>query len=115
RGAVIGSDDVVMARLNSTAIPNDAAVEIKDIIGLETDQAIGYGEVFRRNKLAIPPVIARGQKVAIQYKSKFLEASAIGIAEESGIEGDEIRVRNRVSEKVVFGTIIAPGLVRVSK
>ena len=115
RGAVIGSDDVAMARLNSDAIPGDAAVQIKDIVGLETDQTIAYGEVFRRNKLAIPPVIKKGSKVTIEYKSKFLQATAIGIAEDSGIEGDEIRIKNRASEKIVFGTIVAPGLVRVSQ
>ncbi|MCB0317870.1 MAG: flagellar basal body P-ring formation protein FlgA [Bdellovibrionales bacterium] len=115
KGAVIGSDDVVMARLNTNAIPGDAAVQIKDIVGLETDQAIAYGEVFRRNKLAIPPVIKRGSKVTIEYKSKFLEASAIGVAEDSGIEGDEIRVKNKASEKVVYGIVIAPGIVRVNQ
>ncbi|RMG41550.1 MAG: flagella basal body P-ring formation protein FlgA [Candidatus Dadabacteria bacterium] len=113
RGAVISKDDVMMARMNVNLIPRDAARDPESIIGLETSKEISYGEVFRKNKLSIPPVIETGAPVTLTYKSRFFQATATGTAIEDGIVGQEIRVRNNSSRKVVRGTVLEAGLVEV--
>lgn len=113
RGSVIGIDDVAMARMNLNALPGDAARDIQSVVGLETKNDIGFGEVLRRNKLLIPPVVSVGSRVVLKYRTPLFEASALGLALDSGITGQEIRVRNSSSQKVVFGTVIEPGVVAV--
>lgn len=114
KGSLIGSDDLMMARLNVTQIPRDAAYEPKSIIGLETKSSLGYGEVFRKRKLEIPPVVATGSRLTLRYKSAALEATASGVAMEDGIVGQRIRVRNEGSGKVIVGEVIEAGLVGVT-
>ncbi len=115
KGAIVQEQDLVMARLKTTEIPADTAISSKHIVGFETSRPIRYGEVFRKNKLAIPPLVKNGEKVLIQYKSRFLEATATGVALEDGIEGQKIRIRNENSRKVVAATVIEPGLVGVNR
>jgi flagella basal body P-ring formation protein FlgA len=113
KGSMVSGDDVMMARLNLNTIPKDAVRESSGIIGHETQRDIGYGEVFRNNRLSIPPAVAAGSRVTVVYRRGGLEATASGIAMESGTIGEEIRIRNDSSRKVVSGTIIESGLIGV--
>ena len=115
RGAVISPEDVVMARLNLAAIPRDAARDGATVVGLSTSGEIGYGEVFRRNKLAVPAAIESGSRVVLAWRSGLLEATAVGVALEPGAVGERIKVRNESSKKVVVGTVLEAGLVGVSQ
>ncbi|MCB0340106.1 MAG: flagellar basal body P-ring formation protein FlgA, partial [Bdellovibrionales bacterium] len=83
--------------------------------GFETNRNIGFGEVFRKPMLHIPPVITSGSKVTVFYKSAAMEATASGVAVEDGIEGSEIRVRNDNSNKVITGRVVGPGMVQVGR
>jgi len=113
RGSVITEDDIKMARLNLSAVPDDAAGDKESLIGLEAERQVGYGEVFRLNKLIQPPVINSGSQVTLVYKSRLLTATASGIAMEAGQQGQEIKVRNSASKKTLTGTVLEPGLVGV--
>lgn len=113
RGAVVTEDDVMMARLNLSSLPGDVAREQRGIVGLSTASDIAFGEVFRRNKLAIPAAVQANSRVTVMYRSPGFEATASGVALESGIVGQEIRIRNESSKKIISGTVIEPGLVRV--
>ncbi|MCB0321344.1 MAG: flagellar basal body P-ring formation protein FlgA, partial [Bdellovibrionales bacterium] len=113
-GSVVGPLDVAMARLNIQRLPRDAAFQKETIVGLETKRGIAYGEVFRKNKLSIPPVITAGAKVTLEYRSKFLRATATGIALEDAAVGENIRIRNEASKKIVSGTVLEPGIVGVT-
>ncbi|MCB0331940.1 MAG: flagellar basal body P-ring formation protein FlgA [Bdellovibrionales bacterium] len=115
QGNIVGAGDVVMARMNLAELPQDAARDTKSIIGYATKRHIAYGEIFRKNKLQIPPLVEAGAKVTVRYRTKYLEATASGIALEAGIEGQRIRVRNEQSKKTVFGTVLHSGLVEVER
>jgi flagellar basal body P-ring formation protein FlgA len=87
KGNVIGDQDIKMARLNISALPDDIAYERQTIIGHEAGRGIADGEVFRRAKLMLPPVIKAGATVTLIYKTDYLQASAIGTALEAGAMG----------------------------
>lgn len=114
RGAVVNADDVAMARLKTTMLPRDRSVALPDIIGLAAAVDIAAGEVFRASKLSVPVVISAGDRVTLLFRSKFMEASAQGVALENAGAGASIRVRNDGSKKVVVGRAVEPGLVSVS-
>ncbi|NDC38387.1 MAG: flagella basal body P-ring formation protein FlgA, partial [Proteobacteria bacterium] len=103
RGAVVESTDVVMARMNAATLPRDLADNPASIVGLSTSSGVSYGEAFQRSKLAIPPVISAGSPVTMIVRTATLEATASGVALEAGIEGQEIKVRNEASKRVVTG------------
>jgi flagella basal body P-ring formation protein FlgA len=113
RGAVVGTPDVIMARLNLAALPKDIATSAEGVIGLKVAEDLGEGEVFRSNKLAVPAIIEAGSRVSMIYREGRLEATASGTAMESAAQGQPIKVRNDNSKKVVIGTAIEPGMVEV--
>lgn len=115
RGAVVTEEDVMMARLNLSGLPGDAAREQSGIVGLSTASDIAFGEVFRRNKLAIPAAVEAKSRVTVVYRAAGFEATASGVALEDGIVGQEIRVRNESSKKIISGVVVEPGLVRVKQ
>ncbi|MBN8549593.1 MAG: flagellar basal body P-ring formation protein FlgA [Deltaproteobacteria bacterium] len=113
RGSLIQADDVVMARVNLASVPSDALHHDREVIGLAANRDIPFGEVFRKDKLAVPPLITAGAKVTMMYRNGLFEASASGIALESGVRGQEIKVRNDSSKKVISAVILEEGLVGV--
>jgi flagella basal body P-ring formation protein FlgA len=113
RGSIVGPEDVVMARMNLAGLPGDVARDPKQVLGFEASREIAVGQVFRQNNLAIPPVIDSGAKVILRYKSALMEATATGVSLEAGIKGQQIRIKNDGSGKVVYGTVVEPGLADV--
>ena len=115
RGSVIDVGDIKMARFNVSSLPGDVALDPKAVYGFEVNKNIAFGEVFQKRKLAIPPVIEMGAIVTLLYSTGSLQATASGVAIESGALGDDIRVRNDSSKKIVLGKILEPGVVGVNK
>ena len=114
-GERIQPDDLMMARFHVRELPTDAARRPDEIIGFASKGTINHGDVFQRRRLEIPPVIRSGDRVVLQFRSRFLEATATGTALEDGGDNEMIRVRNVASKKVILGKVITSGLVRVSE
>lgn len=113
RGAMIRAEDITLERHNITELPRDAALSSDSLTGYSISQDIALGDVFRRSRLSIPPVITSGSNVTLVYRQGALEAKATGVALESGAAGDEIKVRNDGSKRIVLGRVIEPGIVGV--
>lgn len=113
KGSVIGSDDIAMARMNIASLPRDAVLSMERVVGFEASQNLAAGDPFRRDKLSIPALVNTGAKVTMLYRVGALEATATGVALQAGAAGDEIRVRNDSSSKIVVGVVAEPGLVMV--
>ena len=60
-------------------------------------------------------MVEMGAMVTLVYRSGGIEATASGVAIESGAQGDEIRVRNDSSRKIILGKVLEPGMVGVTK
>jgi flagella basal body P-ring formation protein FlgA len=113
RGDIIGESDVVMARLNAGAIPKDVWIDRANIVGQETVRDIAAGDPIRRSRTSAPIVISSGSMVVMIYRSSALEATATGVALEDGAAGQEIRVRNDASKRIVRAVARETGMVEV--
>ena len=113
KGALITEADIQMARFNVESLPNDALQSSDSIIGQEAKSEIQGGELFRANRLAPPIVVTAGSPVTMKFQGEFFEATASGVALESGGIGQEINIRNDASKKIIGGKIIEPGVVSV--
>jgi flagella basal body P-ring formation protein FlgA len=69
--------------------------------------------VFRAHSVAVPPLVSTGSRVSIVFRYNRLEVSASGIALENGGKGQEIKIRNDTSKRIVSGRVEAPGIVMV--
>ena len=113
KGTLIAERDLVMARMNVNQIPRDAVQKTSDIIGLQASKDLNYGEVLRNTKIAQPLAVQAGDRVTMVYKKGLLEATAKGIAIDSGIVGQSVKVKNESSKRTVSGLVREQGLVEV--
>lgn len=113
RGTVVEDGDLMMARLNTAQLPQDTRSTQEKIVGLEASGTIAAGDVFRANRLVIPPVITSGSRVTMRYQAGPLQITASGTALEDGAQGKSIRVRNEDSKRIINATVIEAGIVGV--
>lgn len=113
KGESVRGADVELVRKNVSALGRTYLDNISDIVGSTVNRDVGQGESFDRNSVSMPPMILAGSQVTIVYRNGALEASATGIALDSGSMNDEIRIRNDTSRKVVKGRVQDEGLVAV--
>jgi flagella basal body P-ring formation protein FlgA len=113
KGMIISGGDIQLQRVNGTSVGRDAVENLGDLVGRTVTKDIGQGEMFRSNSVATPALVASGSKVTLLVRHKRLEASASGIALEAGALGQEIRVRNQQSNKIVTGKVIEADTVLV--
>ena len=113
KGEVVKAEDVKLERINGTAAGRDSIEQIGDLVGRSLVKDVGQGEMFRAGAVVVPPVIASGSRVTMIYRQGRLEATAIGTALETGAEGQEIKVRNESSGKVIEARVVEKGIVEV--
>jgi len=113
KGERIDGEDVKLIKLSDTASNKDAIENVGDILGRTLTRDVGQGEVFRANAITIPPVVVAGSKVSLIVRSGRLEVTASGTAAEAGALGQEIKVMNDSSHRVVSGKVEGPGVVVV--
>jgi flagella basal body P-ring formation protein FlgA len=113
KGDTITAGDVRMNRVNGTLIGRDNIEQLGDLVGRTMTRDVGEGEMFNAMAVAIPPVVTSGSRVTIVYKRGRLEATAMGVAVESGISEQEVKVRNESSKKVITARVKSPGVVQV--
>lgn len=105
---------------------NDLATEVKDVsnfrmgfaltpdalIGKETKFAINKGEAFRNSALAAPLVIRRGDTVSMESTVGDISVRTNGTAISDGRIGQQIRVKNLQSARVINVRVVASGKVQ---
>jgi flagella basal body P-ring formation protein FlgA len=113
RGGIVSADDVELKKVSKESVGRDAIENIGDLVGHQLTRDVGQGEMVSSAALIVPPVITVGSKVTLLFRQGRLEATAVGVALDSGTSGAQIRVRNESSNKVVTGMVVEPGIVAV--
>jgi flagella basal body P-ring formation protein FlgA len=114
RGTIVHEEDLQMARMNLSALPLDTMPRMQSIVGLQASRDISFGEVIRKSKVVIPPIVTSGSRVTMVYRSGPLELTASGTALDSAPPGGEVKVRNDLSKRVISGIATEEGIVMVS-
>ena len=83
------------------------------VIGMETKRPLRADGPIIANYLQMPIVINKGDAVSISAKTHGLTVKMPGIAQSNGRHGEQIRVRNNQSRKIVDAKVTAPGQVIV--
>lgn len=113
KGSIVSANDIQFQRMNGTSMTRDSLENLSDVVGRSLTKDVGQGEMFKASAVVIPPVINSGSRVTLVFRQNRLELTAVGTALENGGLGQDIRVRNDSSKKIVMGRVIEPGLVIV--
>ena len=114
RGAVIKEADVRLETRDMAALPVAPLTESSQAVGKLAKRVLGIGTVISVNELQVPRLVRRGDRITILAAESGIEIRANGEALMDGAEGDRIRVRNSLTDKVIQATVMAAGLVQVN-
>lgn len=113
RQAVINAEDVEVQLMPLNQVRRGAIENVDDVIGMRARRAIRANTVLTLQMLDIPYWVLERQEVTIITRVSGLEIKTTGTALESGMQQDQVSVRNNNSNIVVKGIVIAPNTVLV--
>ncbi len=110
-GAIIGDDDVRMARVAYTGrAPSQAA----SLIGRRAIGNVGSGTPLALNDTAVDQIVKAGSTIEFIVKSGTVTISADAVARSSGGLGDQVYVYNPATRKQLSGTVTGPNQVELN-
>ena len=104
KGHLVLKQDLKLKYLSNLGSSNSFS-NLNDVIGRKLKTTIKQGQILRERHLEKDWLISEGQKVKIEHKNKNLIIIVDGIALESGIKGDYLKVKNENSGKTIKGWV----------
>jgi flagellar basal body P-ring formation protein FlgA len=110
----ITEDDVEIREMDAARLPSGTLVDVGDLLGKRTRRNIHVNTVLRADMVEFPPLVKRGDVVAVIAESKGLRITVLGIVKErEGREGERILVENLDSKKRIYSQVVDAKTVRV--
>ena len=114
-GEILSRDDLSVKTMELDHLPRGAVLTMDDLVGLELLRNMRAGYPVRSNQVRTPPELRRGETVTIDFKIPGLHLQAQGEALEDGHKGQEVRVLNKASSKIVTASVMGDGIVTVNQ
>ncbi|MCA8890104.1 MAG: flagellar basal body P-ring formation protein FlgA [Parvularculaceae bacterium] len=112
RGEIIADADLEWSQAASPAGLYLGAAE--DIVGKEARRPLRKGAGVRKNDIASPVLIRRGDIVTMLIEKPGLRLTQSGVAEQNGAVGDIVDIRNANSDRKIKAVVVAENLARVA-
>lgn len=111
-GRVLEMADITFKEVD-VSFKGDYLSSQERVVGNILQTPLNQGDVFRPRDLKAIPLVERGQMIQITYQGPQFELRAAGLAEQSGVLGQWIKVKNLESQKLISGVVIEKGIVEV--
>lgn len=113
RGHIVTEADLSFQRNNVSQLGAGHVQNPERLLGMELQRPMRTGEPFRLSSLDQPEVVKYGDSVVVEANLGSLTVVAPGKALGSGQVGEQIRVENTQSKRVIDAQVVAPGRVKV--
>lgn len=114
RGRIVEAADVELQEISLSQVPSDFAVDPDALIGRKARRAFHKGQALPQRSFEHLPDVRKGDKVNVMLSQMSVRIETTGIAQEDGIVGEVIFVRNEGSGKTYLGRIIGQHRVEVN-
>ncbi len=114
RGEVIQASQLRTERRNLATMINGYYGKPADVAGQALKRSLNPGQAVLPFQLTKPKLVRRGQQVTLYAEVGAAQVRMAGKVLSDGVAGQRVRVRNLSSRRVVEGTVVASGLVRVN-
>ncbi|MDZ7924521.1 MAG: flagellar basal body P-ring formation chaperone FlgA [Marinagarivorans sp.] len=111
KGTVITAQDLNVERRSTGGIGFGYTQNIKELVGFESARHISKGDVVRRSHLNKPMIVSRGDKLVLAAGANGIQVAAPAVAMGEGRVGDQIRVKNTQSNRIVDAFVVSRGQV----
>jgi flagella basal body P-ring formation protein FlgA len=115
KGSTISASDIKFVRRNTSLINQSFFTSPDQLINLTARRNISAGKLVTANLLLIPKLVKRDDTVIIEATIGSLSVRTQGTALESGKRGEQIRILNNKSQKIIRAYVESRGVVSVSR
>lgn len=115
RSSIIQSADIMLAERDVSSLSQGYFLAISEALGSEATRALQANQVLSPNNLRAPLAIKRGEQVTIISSGGTVHVRISGEALSDGAIGQQIRVRNSQSQRIIHARVIGPGEVEAGK
>lgn len=113
RGDIVQRADLSLQKMNSSALRNGYFTAFAEALGKEVRRNLEAGEIMRDGLLSVPLAINRGDIITVTSSNGAINVNTRAEALSHGRVGEQIRVRNLTSERIIVANVVEPGLVEV--
>jgi flagella basal body P-ring formation protein FlgA len=113
RHGVISEADLCLRKKNISKLTGNVIKTPGFAVGKRVKHNVKGGTVLTVNSVEEIPVIQKGDRVTIIAESDSLRITALGIAEDRGAIGDQIRVTNSMGKKEIVAGIVDGSTVKI--
>ncbi len=114
RNSLVDTDNVVLKKYPSTKIRRGYFTQYQQIKNQLTTRNIRAGTILQPTHLRTPKLIKKGEQVIIHASSSSISIKMSGRALMDGSLGQQIRIKNSKSKKVIEATVVKAGIVSVN-
>jgi flagellar basal body P-ring formation protein FlgA len=112
-GTTITADDVRLSEVNISQITGQYIDSLEQVIGKDLKRGIASGTPVLEQQLVAPLLVRRGEAVVISAASNIVTVKISGIALSDGRLGEQIRIKNLSSTRIVQAKIVGAGQAEV--
>lgn len=113
RGESIAQDHVEVRRTALNNLHSGYILRLDKVLGKTVKTTLKTGTVLHSGNLKAAISVRRGEKVNILANKGPIQVRMTGKALMDGAEGQRIRVKNQLSDRIIEGTVTYDGNVRV--
>jgi len=106
RGQPLREADIKSESMNLARVPADAVLEPGQVLGMRADRPINAGTVLRSSQFNLPPMVRKGDVIQLVIESDQLKITTRGIAQQDGSRGQNIKVKNMRSDKIIYARVL---------
>jgi len=112
-GTTIGASDLDWIEVPEERVTADVVTESNQLVGRELRRDTAEGDLLRSHDVMPPRLVQRGSLVTMRIETPYITITAQGKAQQDGAVGETVRVLNTQSNRIVEGTVTAPGTVEI--
>ena len=113
-GNTIGPGDVRLVEVNVSQINGQYLTSLEDALGKDVKRSLVPGAPIVDQQLVPPLMVRRGEAVLINASSNIVAVKVSGIAMTDGRLGEQIRIKNQSSSRIVNARVTGPGQAEVA-
>lgn len=113
RDHTLGAQDIEAVKLDMSRLQRGYFTDKAELIGKQTRQPIRQGQVLNPGLVKFAHWVKRGEQVVLVAQSERFSVRMQGEALANGSQGEQVRVKNLSSGRIVDGIVTQRGVVSV--
>lgn len=113
RAVVLGDMDVALVERDVGLLTQGYLTDLNQVMGNRLTRGMMTDQVLTPSTVEMPEAIRKSDHVVISAKKGGINVHMPGEALSNGALGEQIRVRNLSSQRVIRATVVGPGQVEV--